>query len=250
VRIAVVGATGNIGARVVSCLEQAGHDVVAISRSNGVDTYTGVGLDAAFAAAEAVVDTSSFTASTDPDETLDFFQTSTANILAAEQRAGVTHHVLLSIVGIDLVDGNAHYGGKRAQEVLIEASSVPFTIVRATQFFDFPLMTVTWMRDGDSAAVSPLLIQPIAPDDVAAILAEAAGGSPLGRIEVAGPEPQDLVDMARRHLTARGETVRLLPTWGGLFGAEMAGDVLLPGDGARITETTFDEWLASDEATG
>ncbi|MGV0741689.1 SDR family oxidoreductase [Mycolicibacterium sp. XJ870] len=246
-RIAVAGATGNIGARQVAALEQSGHEVVPISRSRGVNLATGEGLDAALAEVQAVVDVTSAPPA-DRNATVDYLGTGTRNLLAAEQRAGVGHHVLLSIVGIHGVEGNPHYAGKREQERLIEAGGVPWTIVPATQFHDFAEMVVGWTEQdgpaGLTAPVAPLLVQPIDPDDVAGILAEVAVGAPQGRYaDVAGPQTQDLVDMARRTLAVRGRDVTLVPTWSAVFGVEMAGNALLPGDGARIAPTTFEEWL-------
>ncbi|CDO27592.1 SDR family oxidoreductase [Mycolicibacterium porcinum] len=243
-RIAVAGSTGNIGARVVAALRAAGHEVVPISRSSGVDLSTGAGLDAALAGVQAVVDAIS-APPTDRDSTVDYLGTATRNLLAAEGRAGVGHHVLLSIVGIHGVDGNPHYAGKREQERLIEAGSVPWTIVPATQFHDFAEMVVSWTERDGRAEIAPLLIQPIDPDDVAAVLAEIVAGDPQGRYaDVAGPQTQDLVDLARRTLAARGRDVTLVPTWSSIFGVEMAGNALLPGAGARIAPTTFDQWLS------
>jgi uncharacterized protein YbjT (DUF2867 family) len=243
-RIAVAGATGNIGTLTVAALERAGHEAVRVSRSLGVDLATGEGLDAALAGVDAVVDVTNST-SPDPEETVAFFGTATRNLLAAEERAGVGHHVLLSIVGIDRVEGNAHYAGKREQERLVAAGPVPWTIVPATQFHDFAAMVASWTEQDGAATIAPLLVRPVAPADVAGVLAEVAAGRPQGRhADLAGPEPQDLVDMARRTAQARGRTVRLVPTWSGMFGPEMAGDVLLPGPDARIAPTTFDQWLA------
>lgn len=242
-RIAVAGATGNIGSLTVAALERDGHQVVRISRSCGVDLTSGDGLDAALAGVEAVIDATN-TAAVDP---VAFFATTTRNLLAAEQRAGVRHHVLLSIVGIYRVPGNAHYAGKREQERLVIAGPVPWTIVPATQFHDFAAMVSGWTERDGVATIAPLLVQPIAPADVADILAEIATGEPRGRyVDIAGPEPQDLVDMARRTYQARGREVRLVPTWSGRFGPDMAGDVLLPGPDARIAPTTFDTWLAEE----
>ncbi len=240
-RIAVAGATGNIGALTVAALEQAGHRVVRISRSLGVDLITGDGLDAALTGVEAVVDTTNCTM-TDREEAVAYLGTTTRNLLAAEERAAVRHHVLLSIAGVDRVEGNAHYAGKREQERLVAEGPTPWTIVPATQFHDFAAMVTSWTEQGGTATIAPLLVQPIAPADVADILAEIATGTPQGRYrEIAGPEPQDLVDMARRTNDARGRAVRLVPTWSSLFGPEMAGDVLLPRADARIAPTTFDE---------
>ncbi|MGV9599725.1 SDR family oxidoreductase [Streptosporangium sandarakinum] len=244
VRVAVAGATGNIGALTATALERAGHHVIRISRSLGVDLTTGDGLDAALTGVEAVVDATNCTA-TDRDEAVAYFGATTRNLLAAGERAGVRHHVLLSIVGVDRVEGNAHYAGKREQERLVAEGPVPWTIVPATQFHDFAAMVTSWTERDGVATIAPLLIQPIAPEDVADTLAEIAVGAPQGRHpEIAGPEPQDLVDMARRTNDARGRVVKLVPTWSSLFGPEMAGEVLLPRAGARIAPTTFDEWLA------
>jgi uncharacterized protein YbjT (DUF2867 family) len=242
-RTAVAGATGNIGALTVAALERDGHEVVRISRSLGVDLTTGDGLDDALIGVEAVVDATNAPA-TDEAEVVAYFGAATRNLLAAEENAGVRHHVLLSIVGIHEIGGNAHYAGKREQERLASAGPVPWTIVPVTQFHDFAAMVAGWTEQDGVASIAPLLVQPIAPADVADVLAEIATGDPQGRYrDVAGPEPQDLVDMARRTFEARGRAVELVPTWSGIFGPEMAGDVLLPGDGARIMPTTFEEWL-------
>lgn len=243
-RIAIAGATGNIGALTATTLDRAGHEVVPMSRSLGVDLMTSDGLDSALAGVDAVVDVTNCTA-TDPDEVVTCFGSITRNLLSAEERSGVRHHVLLSIAGLDRVEGNAHYAGKREQERLVMDGPVPWTVVPATQFHDFAAMVTSWTEQDGTATVAPLLIQPIAPADVAEILAEIALGAPHGRYrDVAGPEKQDLVDMARRTNEARGRTIELEPTWSAMFGADMAGDVLLPQSDARIAPTTFGQWLA------
>jgi uncharacterized protein YbjT (DUF2867 family) len=184
-------------------------------------------------------------AATERAEAVASFGVVTRNLLTAEERLGVRHHVLLSIVGLHRVEGNPHYAGKREQERLVAAGPVPWTIVPATQFHDFAAMVVGWTEREGMATVPPLLVQPIAPADVAGVLAEIATGEPKGRyVDVAGPEPQDLVDMARRTNEARGRKVKLVRTWSGPLGAGMAGHVLLPGENARIAPTTLDEWLA------
>lgn len=244
-KIAVAGATGNIGARTVRRLEELGHDVVAMSRGRGVDLSTGHGVDEALGGVEVVIDVTNVPAAA-ADEAIEQFGRVTGTLLAAEERAGVRHHVLLSIAGLHRVVGNAHYAGKRHQEQLVEEGPVPWTIVPATQFHDFAAMVASWTEQDGVAPVPPLLLQPVAPDDVAAVLAEVATGEPQGRhVEVAGPEPQDLVDMARRTHAVLGRTVRLWPTWSTMFGPEMAGNVLLPEQDARIAPTTFDDWLAA-----
>ena len=244
-RIAVAGATGNIGARTVAALERDGHETVGISRSLGVDLLTGAGLDDALAGVDAVVDATS-TAAQDEAEVVRFFADGSRNLLAAEERAGVRHHVLLSIVGLAEPTRNPHYAGKLAQERTVESGSVPWTIVRAIQFHDFAATVASWVERDGVAPIAPLLVQPIAPDDVATVLAEvAAGPAQRARIDIAGPDTQALVDMARRTYAARGEQIQLIPTWDGPSGTAMAGNVLLPGPDARIMPTSFDEWLAA-----
>ncbi len=247
-RIAVAGATGHIGQLTAARLEGAGHEVIRISRALGVDLLTGQGLDRALMGVEAVVDTTNAN-TTDHEEAVAYFGGMTRTLLAAEERAGVRHHVLLSIVGLHRVKGNAHYSGKREQERLVEAGAVPWTIVPATQFHDFAEMVASWTERDGVSLIAPLLVQPIAPADIATVLAEVVAGQPQGRHrDVAGPERQVLVDMARRTHEVRGREVRLIPTWSGPFDASMAGDVLLPGKDARVMPTKFDEWLAAGAA--
>ena len=245
-RIGVAGGTGLVGCHVVEALRRAGHEVVTLTRASGVDLVAGDGLADALRGVRAVIDVTN-TPATDPNEARAFFGTATRNLLAAEEQAGVGHHVVLSIAGVDRVQGNGHYAGKRLQEELAADGPVAATIVRATQFHEFAAMVVSWTRRGDVADVPPLLVQPAAAADVGDVLAKAALDDPAGTIEVAGPEPQDLVDMARRTLAARGQSLRLVPTWRGPFGVEMAGEVLLPGPGAVIAPTTFEQWLAAQK---
>jgi uncharacterized protein YbjT (DUF2867 family) len=244
-RIAVSGATGRIGRFTVDALTRSGHETVSISRSAGVDAYTGAGLGEALSGVDAVVDVVN-TPSRDEAEIVDFFGTITGNLLSAEERAGVQHHVLLSIVGLDHEQNVPHYAGKREQERRITAGPIPFTIVRATQFHDFAAMVATWaLRDG-TATIPPLLVQPIDQQEVGEMLADVATGTPLNRsIDIAGPNTEDLVDMARRSFAVRGEQIRLVPTWRGVFDTSMAGEVLLPGDGARLGKVSFEDWLAA-----
>jgi uncharacterized protein YbjT (DUF2867 family) len=194
---------------------------------------------------DAVVDATN-TAARDEAAIVEFFGTATRNLLAAEQQAGVGHHVVLSIVGIDHRQRVPHYAGKLVQEALTVDGALPWSIVRATQFHDFAAMTAEWTLQDGVATVAPLLMQPVAFEDVADVLAEVAVGEPLrARIDVAGPETHDLVDMARRTFAARGRDVRLVPTWRGIFDTTMAGEVLLPGPDARLGAITFDDWLAA-----
>jgi uncharacterized protein YbjT (DUF2867 family) len=254
-RVAVAGGTGLVGRHTVEALKGGNHEAIALSRSHGVDLLTGEGIDNAMVGVEAVIDVTSVE-TPDREATRKLFGTMTKNLLAAEERASVKHHVLLSILGLDLIEGNAHYAGKRVQEELVASSSIPHTIVRAAQFHDFAEMLVNWVKTPEGSIVPPLLIQPVAVSDVAETLAEIAVGQPIGHLDLAGPETQDLVDMARRTLAAKGYSVKLIPSWeGGFYGVEAAGDILLPDSDARIAPTTFDEWLsrqkgASREAAG
>lgn len=244
-RIAVVGASGRIGKLTAEALERRGQETVPVGRSFGADAYTGEGLDKALDGVDVVVDATN-TRSQNEAEILDFFGTTTGNLLAAEQRTGVGHHVLLSIVGVDRGQRLPHYSGKREQERLVSSGPTPWSIVRATQFHDFAAMVAGWTEQDGVATVPPLILQPIALPDVADALADVASGEQLnGTLDVAGPETQDLVDMARRTYAARGRTIKLVPTWRGAFDTSLAGEVLLPGDGARIAPTTFDDWLAA-----
>ncbi|MGE5695211.1 MAG: SDR family oxidoreductase [Candidatus Sericytochromatia bacterium] len=246
-RVAVVGATGAIGARTVAALRAGGHETVPIARSLGIDVRDGRGLAAALDGVDVVVDVTSSNA-TDRAETTAFFEAVTSNLLASERDCGVRHHVALSIVGVDRVEGNAHYAGKRRQEALVSDGDVPWTIQRATQFFDFPAMVADWTTVDAVATLPPLLLQPVSSDDVAARLAEIASGqSALGLApDFAGPDTHDLVDMARRTLLVRGDERTIRASWRNQpFSLEMAGEVLLPGPGAVIAPTTFDEWLAA-----
>jgi uncharacterized protein YbjT (DUF2867 family) len=244
-RIAVVGATGRIGAAAVQSLAKDGHATVPISRAAGVDAYTGRGLDEALVGVDAVIDASN-TSAQGEDQIVDFFGTTTGHLLAAEAAAGVRHHVLLSIVGLEHGQEVPHYAGKREQERLVSAGPTPWSIVRATQFHDFAAMVVGWTEQDGVAPIAPLLVQPIAIPDVGAVLAEVAVGAPRhDRLDIAGPGTQDLVDMARRTLAVRGRDVTLVPTWEATFGLDMAGEVLLPGPDARLTSTSFEDWLAA-----
>jgi uncharacterized protein YbjT (DUF2867 family) len=203
---------GLAGGHTATALTRANHEVVVVSRARGVDVFTGRGLDEALRGVDTVIDASNVQG--DDETTRAFFTTSTTNLLAAEKRARVKHHVLLSIVGIDRIQGNAHYAGKRIQEKLLESSPVPVTIQRATQFYEFVEMVLGWTRQGDAATLPPLLLQPMAAADVGQVLAEVAAGPPRRRAtNVGGPEPHDLIDLARRILGARGDSLRLIPSW-------------------------------------
>jgi len=245
-RIAVAGGTGRIGRLVVAELGSRGHQAVSLSRGEGVDLRSGDGLAARLAGVDAVIDASNPPV-VDVAEAEAAFTQITANLLDAETSAGVRHHVALSIAALDAVSGNPHYYGKRAQERAVAAGPVPSSIVRATQFHDFPAMIAEWSVVDGEAVVPPLLLQPIAPADVAAVLVDVATAEPLaGTVEAAGPRTEDAVDMARRTFAVRGTQLPLRASWSGAaLGTEFAGEVLLPGADARITPTTFDAWLSA-----
>jgi uncharacterized protein YbjT (DUF2867 family) len=245
-RIAVVGGTGLAGRYTVEAVRALDHVPVVIARSMGYDLVTGTGLDLVegLRDVDAVIDTTN-TSETDAEAARRFFGTVTRRLLNAEERVGVRHHVVLSIVGVDRVEQNGHYAGKRLQEQLVTDGPVPWTVQRTTQFFEFAEMVVGWTRQDGTAVVPPLRVQPVAVADVAEVLARTAAGPPLGMApELAGPERQDLADMADRVMAARGEKVRVMHEWGGVFSGEMAGEALLPGPGAHLAPTGFDDWLA------
>ncbi len=243
-RVAVVGGTGLVGRHVVSALTAAGHEPVVLARSLGFDAVTGDGLDAGLSQVDAVVDVTTTGAQT-AAETTEFFGTATRNLITAEAAAGIGHHVVLSIVGVDRTPEQPHYAGKLEQEATALTGPVPVTVVRATQFLEFAEQVVEWSTVDGVAIVAPALVQPVAAADVGAYLAEVAVGPPQGRApELAGPKTEDLFDMARRTVAATGARVRLVPGWDGMLGVHMAGNVLLPGPGARLGTTTFEDWLS------
>ena len=207
-KIAVVGGTGAVGRRVVEEVTRTGHEPVVLSRSTGVDLLTGAGLDAALAGSEAVVDVSNPADWRRPDEVERFFAEGTGHLLEASARAGVRHLVVLSIVGSDVVDLD-YYLGKRRQEALVAAGSVPWTVLRATQFFEFASQVLAGAT-GPVAQVPPMLSQPVATSDVAARLVELAMGEPQGlAVPIAGPERIRLVDMVRRFVARRGDALEV-----------------------------------------
>src|SRR5262249_33295660 len=204
-KIVVIGGTGLIGKKVVTNLRQHGHEVVAASPSSGVNTVTGEGLAQALAGAQVVVDVAN-APSWEDNAVLEFFETSGRNLLAAEAAAGVGHHVALSVVGTDRLLASGYFRAKMAQEKLIKASPIPYTIVRATQFFEFVSGIAQTATEGKTVRLPPVLMQPIAAGDVAAVVAEVALAEPLnGTFEVAGPETIRQDDLVRQFLAATGD---------------------------------------------
>ena len=245
-KIVVVGGTGLVGSKVVRILRERGHDVVAAAPNTGVDTITREGLAQALDGAAVVVDVANAPLWEDA-AVLDFFVTSGRNLLAAGRAAGVRHHVALSIVGSERLPDNGYFRAKVAQEDLIKASSIPYTIVRATQFFEFvPGIAEAAASDGE-LRLPPALIQPIASDDVAAAVAEAALAAPaVGTIEIGGPEALPMDDLVRRLLRARRDPRAVVPdVHARYFGAVLDDRSLTTGPGARLGTRRFDDWLAA-----
>jgi uncharacterized protein YbjT (DUF2867 family) len=247
-KIVVIGGTGLIGSRLVDKLRRAGHRPLAASPELGVDTYTGKGLEQALEGAQVVVDVSNAPA-WDDAAVLDFFQTTSHNILDVETMAGVDHHVALSVVGADRLTDSGYMRGKLAQEEVIKAAAVPYTIVRASQFFEFIGRIADSSMDGDSVHLPPVLVQPEAADDVAATLAEIALGEPVnGTVEVAGPEQFRLDELARRVLHAKNDPRPVIAdAHARYFGAELDDHALVPSGKPRIAPTRFEDWLLQAE---
>ena len=244
-KIVVIGGSGLIGSKLVKNLRQLSDEVVAASPSSGVNTITGEGLAEALTGAQVVVDVTN-ASSWEDKAVLDFFETSTRNLLAAEAAAGVGHHVALSVVGTDRLLQSGYFRAKMAQETLIKASKVPYTIVRATQFFEFVNGIAQSATEGQTIRLPPALMQPIVSDDVADALADIAAGKAVnGTVEVAGPEPIRLDELVRRFLSAIGDA-RTVTTdvHARYYGIEVNDQSLTPGDNPRIGPTRFEDWLS------
>src|SRR3954451_1431782 len=246
-KIVVIGGSGRVGGNVVRRLEAQGHEAVPASPATGVDTITGEGLADVMAGADVVVDVSNAPV-WDDDALLEFFTTSTRNLLAAERDAGVGHHLALTIVGADRLPDSGYMRAKVAQEAEIEAAGgqVPFTILRATQFFEFLPEIAEAGAEGAAVRLPTGLMQLVAADDVAATVADLAVGAPVGgRVELGGPEVLGVDAWARRLFAATGDDRTVVgDPHARYFGAELHGGELTPGDGARIGTDDFDTWLA------
>ena len=243
-KIVVIGGSGLIGSKLVQRLREKGHELVAASPNSGVNTITGEGLAEALAGAQVVVDVAN-SPSFEDSAVLEFFQTSGRNLLAAEAAAGVRHHVALSVVGADRLPDSGYLRAKMAQENLIKASKIPFTIVRSTQFFEFVRGIAQSGADGQTVRLSPALVQPIMSDDVADALADTALGAPVnGTIEIAGPERIPLDDFVRRFLRATHDPREVIAdAHARYFGAELNDQSLTAGNNARIGSKRFEDWL-------
>ena len=244
-KIVVIGGTGLIGSKLVERLQKDGHEPLAASPDTGVNALTGEGLAAALEGAQVVVDVANAPA-WDDAAVMDFFQTSSRNLLAADAAARVGHHVALSVVGTDRLPESGYFRAKVAQEDLVKAGPVPYTIVRATQFFEFIGRVADSGTDGNTVRLSPALVQPQAADDVVGTLADVAVGAPLNdTVELAGPEAFRLDELAGRLLSASNDPRQVTAdVHARYFGAELDDRSLTPGDDARIAPTRFEDWLS------
>ena len=248
-KIVVIGGSGLIGKKLVPILRERGHEAVPASPSSGVNTLTGEGLSESLAGADVVVDVSNSPSWAD-DAVMEFFKTSTGNLLAAEREAGVGHHVALSVVGADRLPDSGYMRAKVAQEGLIQSGGVPYTIVRATQFFEFLGGIADSGAEGDTVRLSTAPMQPMAADDVAAALADVAAAAPLNAtVEVAGPEAMSIAEFVGRFLAARGDKRRVIADpQATYYGAVMGPRGIAPGANPRLGPTRFEEWFSRGAA--
>jgi uncharacterized protein YbjT (DUF2867 family) len=248
-KIVVIGGSGLVGSRLVGLLRDKGHEVLAASPKSGVNTITREGLAEALSGTNIVVDVAN-SPSFEDKAVLEFFEVSGRNLLAAEAAAGVGHHLALSVVGADRLPESGYLRAKLAQEKLIEASKIPFTILRSTQFFEFVGAIVQSAVNGDEIRVSPALLQPVASEDVAGVLAELTLGKPVnGIVEVAGPEKIPLDSLARQHLAATGDRRPVIADiHARYFGTELNDKSLTPGEHSRLGSIRFENWLSRSAA--
>jgi uncharacterized protein YbjT (DUF2867 family) len=248
-KIVVIGGTGLIGSKLVNKLREHGHEAIAASPNSGVNSVTGEGLAEVLKGASVAVDVTN-SPSWEDAAVLKFFETSTRNLLTYEAAAGVRHHVALSVVGTDRLSESGFFRAKIAQEKLIKASSIPYSIVQATQFFEFLKGLADISMVGDKVHLPPVLFQPMAADDVASGVARVAVGPPLnGAVEIAGPEQFRLDDLVRRRLVALKDTREVIADPNARYGgAKVSEKTLLPGNNARLGETRFETWLTQSAA--
>lgn len=247
-KFVVIGGTGLIGSKVVSRLREQGHEAVAAAPSTGINILTGEGLDAAMAGADVVVDLAN-SPSFEDAAVLDFFQTAGRNVLAAEARAGVGHHLALSVVGTQKLSASGYFRAKIAQEELIRASGLPYTIVHSTQFFEFLPGIIQSGSEGEAVRLPTALVQPIASEDVAAAVARLALQPPAnGIVEIAGPEREPLADLAQRFMNIVQDPREVIgDAHARYFGAELQDDTLVPARPAWQGSLNFEHWLAQSE---
>ncbi|MEU5346342.1 SDR family oxidoreductase [Streptomyces sp. NPDC020766] len=247
-KVVVIGGTGLIGSKLVGKLNEHGHEAVAAAPNTGVNTLTGEGLAEVLEGASVVVDVSN-SPSFEDEAVMEFFRTSTSNLLKAEAEAGVTHHVALSVVGTERLQESGYFRAKQAQEELIKDSGVPYSIVHATQFFEFMKAIAAAATEGDIVRLAPVKIQPIYSEDVAAAVGRTAVGTPVnGVVEVAGPNEFQLDQLVRKGLAAKNDPRTVVTDeHATYFGAELQEATLLPGPGANIAETRFADWVAQQQ---
>jgi uncharacterized protein YbjT (DUF2867 family) len=248
VKIVIIGGTGRIGSKVTARLRAQGHEVVAAAPATGVDVLTGEGLDAALAGARIVVDLAN-SPSFEDAAALDFFRTAGRNLIAAEAKAGVSHHLALSVVGTDRLSASGYFRAKQAQEALVRESGIPYTIIHSTQFFEFLPGIIQSAAQGTTIRLSPALVQPIASEDVAEAVARFALQPPTnGIVEIAGPDRDSLSGLAQRFMS-RIEDPRevIADVHAPYFGAELATDTLVPANAAWKGSLDFEHWLACSE---
>lgn len=250
-KIVVIGGTGLIGSKLVPKLREHGHEAIAASPDTGVNSVTGEGLEGALKDASVVVDVSN-APSWEDQPVMKFFETSTRNLLASEAAAGVRHHVALSVVGSERMLTSGYFRAKIAQENLIKGSSIPYSIVRATQFFEFIKGIADLSTDGNKVRLPSALIQPMAADDVAGAVAQVAMGSPVnGTVEVGGPEQFRLDELVRKALTAWKDPREVIGDPNArYYGIKVSEKTLVPGDGARLSQTRFETWLRQSKGQG
>jgi len=243
-KIVVIGGTGLIGSKLVNKLREQGHEAIAAAPNTGVNTLTGEGLAEALKGASVVVDVSN-SPSWDDAAVLNFFETSTRNLLTYEAAAGVGHHVALSVVGTDQLSESGYFRAKIAQEKLIKSSSIPYSIVHATQFFEFLKGLADISSDGNKVHLPPVLFQPMAADDVASAVGKVALGQPIrGTIEIGGPEEFRMDDLVRRRLAALKDPREVIADPKALYsGAKVNERTLVPGKNALLGKTRFETWL-------
>jgi uncharacterized protein YbjT (DUF2867 family) len=248
-KIVVIGGTGLIGSKLVKNLREDGHEAVAASPNTGVNSITGEGIAEALKGASVVVDVTN-SPSWEDAAVLKFFETSTRNLLANEAAAGVGHHVALSVVGTERLLESGFFRAKFAQENLIKASKIPYSIVRATQFFEFVKQIVDSSTDGNKVRLPPALIQPMGADDVARAVARIATNAPVnGTVEIGGPEQFRLEELARQYLAARQDPREVISDpHGRYYGIEVSERALVPDNNARLGETRFETWLTQPAA--
>jgi uncharacterized protein YbjT (DUF2867 family) len=244
-KLVVIGGTGLIGSKLVTKLREHGHEAVPASPDTGVNTLTGEGLAEVLQGASVVIDVSNSPSFADA-AVMEFFTTATSNLLKFEKAAGVQHHVALSVVGTERLTESGYFRAKQAQESLIRESGIPYSIVHATQFYEFVKNIAAAATDGNTVRLAPVLIQPMAADDVAKAVGKVSVGAPVnGIVEVGGPEQFRLDEMIRETLKAKQDPREVVTDRGArYFGAMLGERTLVPGDGARLGEVRFQEWLA------